>query len=114
MFFLILVFNTMFSIIFGILEGLIQVFWYSTTLPPTDPDIYSQTSPNGHLSTMATFFRPGEQKSPFIDSCLKLLYNGNLFTTSTSVPKVAIVERFNCKLIAVLLNLFYVLQFVVD
>ena len=32
--FLILVFYTSFSIIFGILEGLIQVFWYSTTPPP--------------------------------------------------------------------------------
>ena len=32
------------SIIFGILEGLFQVFWYSTTPPPpppeTDPDWY--------------------------------------------------------------------------
>ena len=26
-----------FSIIFGILEGLFQVFWYSTTPPPADP-----------------------------------------------------------------------------
>ena len=34
--FLILVFYTSFSIIFGILEGLFRVFWYSTT-PPADP-----------------------------------------------------------------------------
>ena len=42
--FLILVFYTSFSIIFGILEGLIQVFWYSTTPSPprqANPDIYS-------------------------------------------------------------------------
>ena len=32
--FLILVFYTSFSIIFGILEGLFRVFWYSTTPPP--------------------------------------------------------------------------------
>ena len=30
-FFLILVFYTSFSILFGILEGLFQVFWYPTT-----------------------------------------------------------------------------------
>ena len=36
--FLILVFYMSFSIIFGILEGLFQVFWYSTTPPPpADP-----------------------------------------------------------------------------
>ena len=29
--FLIFVLNTIFSVIFGILEGLFQVFWYSTT-----------------------------------------------------------------------------------
>ena len=34
MFFLILVFCTSFSIIFGIMAGLIQVFWYSTAQPP--------------------------------------------------------------------------------
>ena len=34
--FLIFVLNTIFSIIFGILEGLFQVFWYSTT-PLADP-----------------------------------------------------------------------------
>ena len=34
--FLILVFYTSFSIIFGILEGLFRVFWYSTT-PPGRP-----------------------------------------------------------------------------
>ena len=98
------------------MAGLIQVFWYSTTHPPppADPDIYSRTSPNCHLSPTATCFRPGGRRNPCIGSCLKPLYNGDLFTTSTSVPKVAAVERFNCKLIAVLLNLFYVLQFVVD
>ena len=36
-FFLILVFYTSFSTIFGILEGLFRVFWYSTT-PLADPD----------------------------------------------------------------------------
>ena len=37
--FLILVFYTSFSIIFGILEGLFQIFWYSTT-PLADPAKY--------------------------------------------------------------------------
>ena len=41
MFFLILVFYTSFSIIFGILEGLFQVFWYPTT-PPGQPGIEFQ------------------------------------------------------------------------
>ena len=94
------------------MAGLIQVFWYSTTQTPpaADPDIYSRTSPNGHLFTMATFFRLGGRKNPYIDSCLQPLCNGHLLRpTSTSVSKVAVVERFNCKLIAVLLNLFYVL-----
>ena len=36
-FFLILVFYTSFSIIFGTLEGLFWVFWYSTTNPPPHP-----------------------------------------------------------------------------
>ena len=91
------------------MEGLIQVFWYSTNPPPpADPDIYSRTSPNGHLFTTATFFRPGGRKNPYIDYCLQPLCNGHLLRpTSTSVSKVALVERFNCKLIAVLLNLFY-------
>ena len=40
-FFLILVFYTSFSIIFGILEGLFQVFWYPTT-PPGRPCIEFQ------------------------------------------------------------------------
>ena len=38
MVFLILVFYTIFSIIFGILECLFRVFWYSTTLL-ADPDL---------------------------------------------------------------------------
>ena len=39
--FLNLVFYTSFSIIFGVLEGLFRVFWYSTTpLPLVDPDEY--------------------------------------------------------------------------
>ena len=42
--------------------------------------LYSQTSTNGHLATMATFLAD----SPHSDSCLKL---------STTV---AVVERFNC------------------
>ena len=41
MFFLILVFYTSFSIIFGILEGLFQVFWYPTS-PPGRPCIEFQ------------------------------------------------------------------------
>ena len=40
-FFLILVCYTSFSIIFGILEGLFQVFWYPTT-PPGQPSIEFQ------------------------------------------------------------------------
>ena len=40
-FFLILVFYTSFSIIFGILEGLFQVFWYPTS-PPGRPCIEFQ------------------------------------------------------------------------
>ena len=31
----------------------------------------------------ATIFRPGGQKSPYVDSCSKPLYNGHLFTTVT-------------------------------
>ena len=39
--FLNLVFYTSFSIIFGVLEDLFRVFWYSTTpLPLVDPDEY--------------------------------------------------------------------------
>ena len=38
---------------------------------------YSRTSPNGHLSTTATFFSPQSTKNPYIDSCLKPLYNGH-------------------------------------
>ena len=66
---------------------------------------------------MATFFCPIWQKNPYIDSCVKPLYNGHFFipadkksihwllwlSTATSlqqplssVPKVAIVDRFNC------------------
>ena len=55
--------------------------------------MYSRTSTNNHLSTMATFL----MDSPYIDSCL------NLSTTATSlqrplssIPKVALVEMFNC------------------
>ena len=36
-FFLILVFYTSFSVIFGVLEGLFRVFWYSTTPSPPWP-----------------------------------------------------------------------------
>ena len=56
--------------------------------------MYSRTSTNGHLSTTAIF----SADSPYIDPCL------NLFKTATSlqrrplssVPKVTVVERFNC------------------
>ena len=65
---------------------------------------YSQTSSNGHLSTMATLLAD----SPCIDSCL------NLTTTATSlqwpfssVPKVAIVERLNCIIADVLPLIHY-------
>ena len=44
MVFLILVFYTSSSIIFGILEGLFRVFWYSTT-PLADPDKSHAFSP---------------------------------------------------------------------
>ena len=40
MVFLILVFYTIFSIVFGILEGLFRVFWYSTTHPASPPPVY--------------------------------------------------------------------------
>ena len=54
----------------------------------------SQTSPNGHLSlTTAPFFRAGGQKNPHIDSFLKPVYKRSL----PSVPKMAVVEKFNCK-----------------
>ena len=52
----------------------------------------------GHLSTTTTFFVPAD-KNPYIDSCLKPLYNGHFFYNShfLFVPKVAIVaKRFNC------------------
>ena len=45
--------------------------------------LYSRTSANGHLSTMATFFSSRRTKNQYIDSCLKPLYNGHLFTTAT-------------------------------
>ena len=38
---------------------------------------YSRNSTYGHLSTTAIFSRPGGQKNPYIDSCLKPLYNGH-------------------------------------
>ena len=38
---------------------------------------YSRNSANCHLSTTVTFSRPGGQKNPYIDSCLKPLYNGH-------------------------------------
>ena len=38
---------------------------------------YSQTSANGH------FFSSRQTRNPFIDSCLKPLYNGHLFKTAT-------------------------------
>ena len=38
---------------------------------------YSRNSANGHISTTVTFSRPGGQKDPYIDSCLKPLYNGH-------------------------------------
>ena len=38
---------------------------------------YSRNSANGHLSTTVTFSRPGGEKNPYIDSCLKPLYNGH-------------------------------------
>ena len=37
-------------------------------------------------------------KSPYVDSCLKPLYNGPILQRSlSSVPKVAVVERFDCR-----------------
>ena len=58
-FFLILVFYASFRIIFGILEGLFRVFWYSTTPPPppppTDPD--SQEQKLKTISSDAKFHR---------------------------------------------------------
>ena len=38
---------------------------------------YSRNSAHGHLSTTVTFSRPRGQKNPYIDSCLKPLYNGH-------------------------------------
>ena len=38
---------------------------------------YNRNSTNRHLSTTVTFSRPGGQKNPYIDSCLKPLYNGH-------------------------------------
>ena len=55
-------------------------------------DLYSRQEPppspyNDH------YFCPGGQKNSYIDSCLKPLYNGHLFTAATSFcPKA--VERF--------------------
>ena len=51
------------------------------------PYRYSQTSAGDYLSTTATFFLPGGQKNPYIDSSQRPPpYSGH------SVPKVAIVE----------------------
>ena len=52
---------------------------------------YSRTSANGHLPTTATYFSSRRTKNPYIDSRLKPLYNGHFL-----VPKVAVVERFDC------------------
>ena len=53
---------------------------------------YSRTSANGHLPTTATFqFSSRRTKNPYIDSCLKPLYNGHFV-----VRMVAVVERFDC------------------
>ena len=51
----------------------------------------SRTSANGHLPTTATFFSSRRTKNPYIDSCLKPLYNAHFL-----VPKVAVVQRFDC------------------
>ena len=55
---------------------------------------YSRISANRHLSTctIATFFRPGGQKI----HALTLVLNLSLQRLLSSVPKVAVVERFNC------------------
>ena len=55
---------------------------------------YSRTSAYGY------FFPSRRTKNPYIDSCLKPLYNGHLFTDSLQrplsfVPKVAVIEWFN-------------------
>ena len=47
---------------------------------------YSRTSTNGYLSTKATLFRPGGENQ-YIGSLQRPLY---------SVPKVTVVEKFNC------------------
>ena len=52
--------------------------------------LLSQASTNSHLSTMATFLAD----SPYIVHWL--LLNHSLQRQLSSVPKVAIVERFNC------------------
>ena len=64
-------------------------------------------------STAATFFSSWWTENPDIDSCLKPLYNGHLFTMATFFcpsVKVVVVERFNCILLChmnLIINLLY-------
>ena len=66
---------------------------------------YSQTSTSSHLSTVATSLQWPVflADSPYFDSCLNLSTTAiSLQQPLSSVPQVAIVERFNCILYLVL------------
>ena len=57
---------------------------------------YSWTSVSGHLSTTTTFFGPSGQKIVTLTHYNVTHYNDHLLQwLLSSVPKVAIVERFN-------------------
>ena len=63
----------------------VSLFWDTSmaVVMSCENTLYSRTTANGHLSTMATFFSSRRTKNQYIDSCLKPLYNGHLFTTAT-------------------------------
>ena len=52
------------------------------------------------LSDNGPFFLPGGQKNTHIESCLKPVYKRPL----PSVPKMAVVEKFNCEHFRIQMN----------
>ena len=66
--------------------------------PLTPPS--SRTSTNGHLSTTAIFSAASDGQSIYIHSCFNLSKTPiSLQWPLSSVPKVAVVERFKCMVV---------------
>ena len=107
MFFLILVFYISFSIIFGILEGLFQVFWYSTTPPPLLADPVSLTKRRSilfsgtYLSGRKTPTGPvaGHYKNPILPFGLDLkavcFFSDNVFWNSCIFTKLTNIREIS-------------------